>query len=112
VTSELDLEREVKNYLKECFRNRQAPQLNELAARLGISRFALSRLFRARYGISLKQCVDTLRVERAQRLLRRTRFSISAIARRSAFGTERNFTRVFLRATGMTPTTYRQRGGV
>ena len=81
--------------------------MNEFA-RLAMSRFALRRRFRAQYGISLTKCVDTLRVERAQRLLRRTKFSVEIIAKRSAFGTTRNLEIVFLRMTGMTPTAYRR----
>ena len=53
--------------------------MNEFA-RLAMSRFALRRRFRAQYGISLTKCVDTLRVERAQRLLRRTKFSVENLA--------------------------------
>ena len=105
---DLDLRKEVAVYLRSCFRRRVTPNVNELAARLHMSRFALRRRFRAQYGISLTRCFAEVRVRYAKRLLRRTGLSIRVIARRAAFADVRNFNRVFLRVTGETPSSYRK----
>ncbi|APZ52817.1 bifunctional transcriptional activator/DNA repair enzyme AdaA [Salipiger abyssi] len=62
-----------------------------LAARLGIGARHLSRLFAEQLGASPVQVAQTLRLQRAKRLLNDTSLPMSEIAREAGFGSLRRF---------------------
>jgi AraC-like DNA-binding protein len=92
----------------DCFARESPPRVGELAGQLGISRVTLNQLFRRVAGVSTSDYIKYLQVQRAKRLLVRTRLSTTAIGYIAAFGTRRTFHRAFRRHTGMTPAQYRR----
>ena len=66
-----------------------------LATRLGIGTRHLARLFERHLGASPIQLAQTIRVQRAKRLLDETELSMAEIALRAGFGSLRRFNAVF-----------------
>lgn len=83
-------------------------RLGTVAERVGVSRFHLARRFRERYGCSVGQYVQRLRVTRARHLLLATDASLSEIAFRTGFADQSHFTRIFGRHVGTSPDRYRR----
>ena len=96
-------------YLRSQYEARTAARVSELADRLGVSREHISRLYRFATGESLRRLMRGRQVERAERLLRETRYSVAEIAARCAFGTPMTLRRAFAALRGMTPDEYRQK---
>jgi len=69
--------------------------VEELAARLGIGTRHFGRLCQRHLGASPIQLAQTIRVQRAKRLLDETDLSMAEIAMRSGFGSLRRFNSVF-----------------
>jgi AraC family transcriptional regulator of adaptative response/methylated-DNA-[protein]-cysteine methyltransferase len=67
-----------------------------LAERMGIGARHLSRLFQRHVGASPLQTAQTMRLQRAKRLLDGTDLSIAEIAYRAGFGSVRRFNAAFL----------------
>ncbi len=63
----------------------------------------MSKHFRYVTGLSPYEYLLIQRVERAVTLLRTTNDSVSSIAYECGFGGQANFTRMFKRITGLTP---------
>jgi len=82
--------------------------IEALAERLGIGPRHLSRLFRKHLGATPVRVAQTVRVQRAKRLLDGTRLPISAIAIRSGFGSLRRFNKVFREVYGRPPIAIRR----
>lgn len=82
--------------------------ITELAREAGVHPVRLARHFRRAYGCTIGQYVRELKVDFAVRELR-TGASLAAIAQRTGFSDQSHFTRVFKRATGITPGEYRRR---
>jgi len=83
-------------------------RLGTIAERVGVSRYHLARRFRERYGCSVGQYVQRLRVTRARHLLLASDASLSAIAFAAGFADQSHFTRIFGRHVGMSPDRYRR----
>jgi len=81
--------------------------LSDVALKLGYSYHHLSHLFKEYTGMSFCQFVSTLRVTHAQGLLQQGDASVTEIAYECGFASVRNFNRVFLEITGLTPGAYR-----
>lgn len=79
-----------------------------LAKRLYVSPQQLTALFRRRFGISTKEYIHQVRMERAKFLLARTEKRIYEIAFEVGFQDIDYFTRVFKQNTGTTPSAYRR----
>lgn len=82
--------------------------LDRLAAEACLSPFHFSRLFRDATGSSPHRYVTDRRVQAAQKELAHDRVSLAEIAYETGFGSQENFTRVFRKATGLTPGQYRK----
>jgi AraC-like DNA-binding protein len=99
----------VRSYLADLqntfYRNES---LDEVAARLGLSRRALTQQVREQTGASLLDHRNALRVSHARRLLRETARSLAAIAFECGFEDLSNFYRVFRAATGQSPGAWRK----
>jgi len=80
-----------------------------LAERLGIGPRHLSRLFADHLDASPLQVAQTLRIQRAKRLLGNTDLSIPLIAHRAGFSTPRRMNAAFSRLYGRPPSTFRKR---
>jgi AraC-like DNA-binding protein len=84
---------------------------DELAARAGVSRGHLSRLFQAELGVGVAACLEWLRCYRAEILLTRTDFPVGAIAGQCGFADPYHFAHRFTRLYGIPPSAYRAAGG-
>jgi AraC family transcriptional regulator, regulatory protein of adaptative response / methylated-DNA-[protein]-cysteine methyltransferase len=82
--------------------------IDDLAARLGIGSRHLDRLFERHIGASPLQVARTLRVQRAKRLLDRTKLPMSDIAAHAGFASLRRFNAVFAKVYKRTPSEVRR----
>lgn len=78
----------------------------------GISRKTLDRNMRMTVGLTGKEVVDNLRLEKAKNLLKKTDKNMNFILDSCGFGSEKTFYRVFQRETGMTPKAFREKGQI
>jgi AraC-like DNA-binding protein len=81
--------------------------IRQVARETGMSRFHFSRLFKAVFGETPKQCQLAARLELAKHLLMTTDFSVTDISMDAGFESLGTFSYVFARRIGMPPTTYR-----
>jgi len=95
----------VLQYISEHFT--EPLTLESAAHALGISRIHLSHIFSQQLHINFRQYINTLRIDRAQTLLRNPAYSISQIAYQCGYGNQRTFHRAFLSQCGMTPNRFR-----
>lgn len=84
-------------------------RLSNLARYLGVSPFVLCKQFRRSTGVTFKDYVSRLRVEKAKTLLLNPKYRISEAAYSAGFRSLSNFNRHFGRITGQSPTQYRRR---
>ena len=96
---------QVLQYISEHFT--EPLTLESTAHALGISRIHLSHIFSQQLHINFRQYINTLRIDRAQTLLRDPAYSISQIAYQCGYGNQRTFHRAFLSQCGMTPNRFR-----
>lgn len=82
--------------------------LDELADRVGISKFYFAREFRKLTGYTVVSYVNMIRCENAKMLLSQTNKSIGEISRACGFSAQSYFTRIFLGVVGMVPSEYRK----
>ncbi len=83
--------------------------LSALAKHCATSTRTLQRLFQIDIGCSPLQFFHNVKVERAKSLLETTNLRISELPNRLGYIDESAFRAIFVRSTGMTPTTYRRR---
>jgi two-component system response regulator YesN len=72
------------------------------------SRRSAENMFRAATGHSILEEIQTVRLNEVKRLLANPLTKIGAIAARTGYRSENFLTRLFKRATGMTPSHWRQ----
>jgi AraC family transcriptional regulator, regulatory protein of adaptative response / methylated-DNA-[protein]-cysteine methyltransferase len=80
-------------------------RVDALAARLGIGARHLSRLFADHLDASPVQVAQSLRIQRAKRLLDETDLPIAVVAGRAGFSSPRRMTAAFVQVYGRTPST-------
>lgn len=83
--------------------------VEQVARAVDISRSNLQRRFRRHFGRTVEKEIMRTRMDRAKRLLRETRFSLSVIATKVGFASSDYFIQAFRRETGMTPNGYRKK---
>ena len=81
--------------------------VEKLADRLGVTARHLSRLFQKHTGASPVQMAQTVRLQRAKRLLNETDLAVTAIAFRSGFKSLRRFNSSFVGLYGRSPSKLR-----
>lgn len=89
-----------RNYMNEI----TLPLLSE---EFHISNSHLSRTFKKVTGSTIVDYLNTVRINKAQKMLRETEQTISEISGAIDFGSITHFGRVFKRASGYTPTEFR-----
>ena len=76
----------------------------------GLSRRSLDRMLKVTTGVTGKEILEDLRVEKAKGLLKNTDKNMNYILDSCGFGSEKTFYRVFRRETGLTPNEFRHKG--
>lgn len=83
--------------------------LEELPARVGLSRFHLGRLFKTVTGRTPKEYLQRIRLDRARELLKASELSGTEVCYEAGFNSLSNFYALFRAATGLSPREYRRR---
>lgn len=81
--------------------------INELASAVGLNRKRLQFAFRVRYGDTVGQIHERIRMERALELIRSSSMSITDIAFETGYEHPASFTRAFKSAFGLSPLAFR-----
>ncbi len=82
-------------------------RIADIAASAHLYPFALIRDFRRAFGITPHAYLNQCRISEAMRLLRHTKVTMDDVAARTGFQDAAYFSRAFRRATGMTPSMFR-----
>lgn len=82
--------------------------LEELADLTKLNRSYFSQLFHKEMGKSFGDYLESVRIQKACRLLKTSGASMSEIAEQVGFSNQNYFTKVFKKAIGVTPSQYRQ----
>jgi AraC-like DNA-binding protein len=85
--------------------------LNEVAAKLGQHPTAITHRLQRKLGMSFSEYIGRLRVDRAKELLRRTRLTVTEVARRVGINDTSNFAKLFHKFESMSPVKYREQFG-
>ncbi len=88
----------------------QEELLDQICYKQGMSRKTLDRCAKSVLGMSMKELVDSLRVEKAKKLLKNTDKNMNYILDVCGFGSEKTFYRKFHSMTGQTPGEFREKG--
>ncbi len=83
--------------------------LGSLADQIGLSERQVSRLFREEFGMTFREYLTELRIERARALLLDTELTIIEIAGETGWSSLPHFNAIFRRRTGTTPSQFRER---
>ncbi|MBO0462063.1 AraC family transcriptional regulator [Enterococcus sp. DIV1298c] len=94
-------------YIEEHYSKRLT--VEAIAQHLAVNRSHLSRVFKNQLGISIKEYMIGVRINRAAFLLSLTEESVEAIAYQVGFNSLVVFSRMFKKFTGETATSYRKR---
>ncbi len=96
----------VRSYIYRHFQEKI--RLEELASLISVTPNYLCFMFRKREGMTLKEFVEKLRVERAAALLRGTERTVKSVAKLVGFSTPSYFCERFRHYYGMSPLDYRK----
>jgi AraC-like DNA-binding protein/ligand-binding sensor protein len=102
----LDIAR-AKEYMAEHFRD--PISLPEVADQAALSPAYFSRLFKTATGITFTQCVQSLRLAEAKKLLQKTDMAISNIAFECGFNNLSYFNELFHKAENCSPSKFRKK---
>ena len=110
--SQLDpmLERVMK-FVEENISNSDAG-VGDMAEAAAVSRSGLQRKLKQAMGITPQDLMKEARIKRACQLLRQTDKNISEVAYACGFADPKYFSRSFRQSTGLSPTEYREKGGM
>ena len=79
----------------------------QIAKAVGYNESYVSHVFSNALNITIPEYINSLRIYDATKLLEQTELSVTQISSEIGFGSIRNFNRVFLRHTGVSPKEYR-----
>lgn len=99
----------IERYLSDCYAQRRAARVTELARLLDTARPYLSRVIPQLFGKTLRTLMREKQLDEAKRLLRTTPLTGDEVALVSAFGSPATFYRIFRRTCGTTPGQYQRR---
>ena len=97
---------EVRSRLRDTYYQNISIQL--LAEEVGLDRTYLSRIFKEVTGVSIKEYIEKLRMNRAEYLLCSTEMSLSEIAYFCGYSYESYFSIAFKKRNGLSPSRYRK----
>lgn len=83
--------------------------LNQLAEEMQLNANYLSSRFKSEVGVGFVTYVNTLRIRKAQQLLKDMRYRTNEVAFLVGFDNPKYFTRVFKKCVGLVPSEYRSR---
>lgn len=98
------------DYIEENFSSEMTNQ--QLAELCHISEEHFRKQFKKAYGISPRQYIINLRIEKAKRLLSEGVLKISAVSEKCGFSNPYHFCRLFKQKTGLTPSEYMKRNKI
>lgn len=81
--------------------------ISDVAAQVGYAEYYFSKKFKKEMGISVKDYIKKVKVERAKILLRSETITVQEISESLSFGTQSYFAEIFHKFTGVTPGEYR-----
>lgn len=82
------------------------PRKDELCRMFGLNRRKLSEIFKNRFGITVYDYIQFLRIEKSKSLLQNSNKSINYIALKVGYCYQSNFSKAFLKQVGLSPTSY------
>lgn len=82
--------------------------LKDISEHFYISLYHLSRLFKRVTGFTFVEFLNSVRIQKAQHLLRTTRLNVGEIAEKTGYESPTHFGRVFKEVTGMSPLKFRK----
>lgn len=85
--------------------------VNSIGERFDLKGSYLSKLFKNETGEGLPDYINKFRIDRAKRLIRDSRHSVSEIAKRVGYNEAATFIRVFKKYEGITPGKYKEMNG-
>ncbi len=85
--------------------------LNMISEKLNISSYYFSKLFKEETGEGFIEYLTRTRVEKAKDMLKDPSKSIKEVGSECGYSDPNYFSRIFKKATGMTPTEYKERAG-
>lgn len=97
-----------KEYINQNFSSELS--LEEMAQKVGISPYYLSKLFKEAEGVNYIDYVTGLRIEYAKECLMQSEKSIKEICHEAGYSDPNYFSRIFKKWAGVTPTEYRGGG--
>ncbi len=97
--------RRVLGFLNEHYRENLTR--TDIAKAAGYNESYISHLFSQTMGVTLPEYIHAMRIDDACHLLKETDLTVAQIASELGFASIRNFNRVFLSRTGVTPRQYR-----
>lgn len=86
----------------------QTIRVSKLAEKVHLSESHLLRLFKSQIGMSIKDYITQVRIEKAKKVLKYTGHSIATISTMTGFNDQSHFTRIFKKQTQLTPKAYRE----
>ncbi|MDB5085478.1 MAG: AraC family transcriptional regulator [Bacilli bacterium] len=94
-------------YLLETFGGSESVQISELSNRLHVHRNYVTNCFKQVYGVSPKQYLNKVKIEKAKKFLQQTTMSIEDVAAALMFSSSAYFSKFFRTHVGITPLKYR-----
>ncbi len=85
--------------------------LDEVASRLGETPSAISHRLKRKFGMSFSEYVGRIRIDMAKQYLRRTGLSATDVAHRVGIADQSNFSKLFRKLEGVSPSSYRKSHG-
>lgn len=82
--------------------------LDSVAQKVFVSPFYLSHLFKEELGLTFVEYLTRVRIEEAKRLLASSNLSVLGVAEKVGYEDASYFSKVFRKATGLTPNQYRK----
>ncbi len=94
----------VHRYISEHYREKIT--LDNICFLFGINKTTLCQNFKAEYGITILNYINSLKIKEAKKLLRENELSVTEISEQLGFGSIHYFCRFFKKCTGKSPKTY------
>lgn len=97
---------EIYEYIKANYSSYNI-SLKQLSDLFGMSQSNITRMAQANTGLSFKELLNSMRIDKAKELLRESNYSIDEICEMCGFSNQRTFYRLFKQLTGLSPAKYR-----